>query len=806
MTVQQNDMKHPCLKVFCSAFIMFLLSMIPILALSGGIYLYIGDYNHQTIPFLDYLHQLLHSGKSLPSYDWMTGLGIDFLAGYHDHLVSPYSWLLFALPYAAMPYVHTFIVALKIGFSAVTAMLWCRQYVRTDRTAFICGILYAFSGYQLFNLVYQFADRISLFPLMLLAFDLLVQKRKPLFFSLTLALSCLIDPLYAWMECLFIMIYYIVRTATHSYPKLTKGLFFQLAAECLCGVGISAVTLLPVCKNITGNSRAGNLIFDHNLLAYEDAGVLLHIIQSMFLPPEMCRTGWYFDDVQLSLSPPLLYIPLFTVIGVACIFRISRKSWYNVLLTVCAAIACVPVLNSTFSAMNGNYYSRWFFMPLMVMIMMTGKYLDDFDKFNPVREMKINAAVLGFLGIYGIYTIYIKHICVQISRNLWLTGIIMAAAGLGTLYILYHPHPKLSFLRKEKLPLIVCIFCTLTFGVQSLAFAEADAYEMYHVTISEIYNDFEPLELDRSEFSRVVDTGNINTSIRWHLPAVNQFHSMISGEETSFYDAVGIKREQGVSFKERDYALMSFLSVQYDLYFNPTLIGGIKVEPEHIQHHMEGFDDYTEHHRYVAFENKAFIPMGFTYDYALPLSDFQDPDFAKMEDTAFLLRIEDEEEEKDVKTNEKLLLKAIWLSEEQLERYQDLLPLLPEDLRADTSDEAYYADCAARAASACETFETNQHGFTAKANLPRENLVFFSVPHSEGFTAYVDGAETPIEDVFGGLSAVFVPAGEHEIEFRYEIPLLREGAVISAASGALLLLYGAAALLLNRKRRQPAAQ
>ena len=153
---------------------------------------------------------------------------------------------------------------------------------------------------------------------------------------------------------------------------------------------------------------------------------------------------------------------------------------------------------------------------------------------------------------------------------------------------------------------------------------------------------------------------------------------------------------------------------------------------------------------------------------------------------------------------QKLMLKAIWLSEEQVAKYSRFLEKLPQDLHDDTSVETYYQDCADRAASACYEFKPNNYGFTARIDLPKENLVFFSVPYSTSLTAYVDGKPVEIERVFRGLCAVYAPEGDHMIEFRYEIPGFKVGCMISILCTALLLLYTVVDLLWKQKAKHRA--
>src|SRR5699024_11812332 len=71
------------------------------------------------------------------------------------------------------------------------------------------------------------------------------------------------------------------------------------------------------------------------------------------------------------------------------------------------------------------------------------------------------------------------------------------------------------------------------------------------------------------------------------------------------------------------------------------------------------------------------------------------------------------------------------------------------------------------------SFEASGSGFTATITLDRENLVFFSVPYDEGFTATVNGVETEIEYVSTPLTVAVKPSRseEHtsELQSRFDL-------------------------------------
>ncbi|MDE7294868.1 MAG: YfhO family protein [Oscillospiraceae bacterium] len=791
-------MKHLYPKVFFSAFIVFLLGMLPVLVVSGGRYMSMGDYNVQSLIFSEHINRLFRSKDGFPLWDWQSDLGMDTLVAYSSFMLSPFALILFAVPTELVPYVNTIVTALKIGLSAVFACGYCRGYVKKDSSAYICGMLYAFSGFQLFNMCYQFADTICFFPLTILCFDELVTKKRPGAFAVMLALNGYINGYFLWEECVFLLIYYIVKTVKGVFPRLDLKLFMRLAAETLGGVAMSAASLLPSGLNILGNPRAGDLIFDTDLLAYEDDGVILNIIESLFFPSSIPTYGWYFESRQLALSPPALFIPLFTVIGVTAIIKRNKGKWENLMLAVCAVFACVPLFNSVFSMFNASYYSRWFYMPLMIMIMMTGRYIDDMENINVDRELKINGVVLCILAVFGIYYVYFQKDFGAPIKDMWLMCFVTAAVCLGIMYVLAHPNKDLSILRKKNLGRIVCAVCCVLLLERSVYTVRHNFGRYIPDSITSTWNENVPVDLEDDSFFRItsIDSDSMNTSLIWGYPDTELFNSMVTGEETNFYELLGIKRFQSNNMKNTDYPVLSFLSVKYWFHYNEPTENEDRIDLNYVYMDHESFDDMRVYNRYLVYENSAFIPMGYTFDYYLDINTIK-----RNNDSAFM-DIDDEIEPQEYEKFKRLLLKAIWLDDEQAKRYSDILSPLPEELAEDISEEAYYEDCKNRAASACYEFIPSGSGFDAFIDLEKDNLVFFSIPCIDGFTAYVDGKETDIEEVFGGLSAVYVPRGDHKISFVYDSPGLKTGCIISIVSAALIFIYSAADIILKKAKKK----
>ena len=60
----------------------------------------------------------------------------------------------------------------------------------------------------------------------------------------------------------------------------------------------------------------------------------------------------------------------------------------------------------------------------------------------------------------------------------------------------------------------------------------------------------------------------------------------------------------------------------------------------------------------------------------------------------------------------------------------------------------------------------------------KDTYVYFSVPNDEGWTATIDGEKTEIINS-GGMMLIKVPAGNHNVEFKYFTPWLKIGTIIA---------------------------
>ena len=84
--------------------------------------------------------------------------------------------------------------------------------------------------------------------------------------------------------------------------------------------------------------------------------------------------------------------------------------------------------------------------------------------------------------------------------------------------------------------------------------------------------------------------------------------------------------------------------------------------------------------------------------------------------------------------------------------------------------------------------------------------VFSELYYPQGWQAYINGKEAPHFRVNYALRAMEVPAGEHEIEFRFEPTVVETGSQIALAGSLLFVLIGAAGFLFTVRNRRKKEQ
>ncbi len=783
--------KEKKLFTFLLAAIVAACLFLPYMIMSEGYFTFYGDFNVQQIPFYQMCHQAIREGNV--NWNWLTDLGSDFVGSYAFYLLgSPFFWITLVFPNSFVPYLMGPLLVLKFACAALTGYLYIRRFTKTSYAASLGGLLYAFSGFSIYNIFFNhFHEAIIAFPLLLLAIELLITENRRGVFALAVAFCAITNYFFFFGMVVFCVIYFFVRLFSNAI-KVKISRFLVFVFEAVLGLALSAVLLVPALNAIMGNSRISNILMGWNGITYGKEQIYLNIIQCFFFPPDLPARPVFFPSANVKWSSLGGWLPVFSMTGFFTWFKLREKSWLKRVLAICVLCAMVPILNSAFYAFNTSYYARWFYMPVLMISLATVMLTEDKSVDFGTGLRWTSAITLAFVLVIGffpqknsdgelIFGLYTQSENGMYIARFWITALIA---------LICLPMQKLLFetlkTNREKFykGAIACVcIISILYGNVFIALGRTHSYEVKEIMIDSLIEGEVYLE-DETNFRIDVYDGVDNTGMYLGYPTINAFHSVVSPSIMEFYDYIGIERSVASRPDTDIPAIRSLLSVKYLLNHSDSDSfvddDGNTLMPDYEYVKTSG--------GYYVYENKNYIPYGFSYDYYMSY-DFCD-DYSK-------------------NNRSRLMLKAILLTDSQIEKYgeymTDIQDLKSGEVYTDSgitlslTDTAMSYDAAALRETSADSFAIDNNGFSATVTRNKKSLVFFSVPYDEGWTATVNGKTVEVEKVNAGFMAVAVDEGESQIRFNYRNTGLVLGVTVTFVAAAIFVLYMLISLIYLKK-------
>ncbi len=782
------------LKTFLLALATATAFFLPYILVGKGYFIFYGDFNVQQIPFYQMCHQMVRDGNIF--WNWGTDLGVNFIGSYSFYLLgSPFFWLTIPFPNWMLPYLMGPLLILKFALAALTGYMYIRRFTRTPNAAMLGGMLYAFSGFSVYNIFFNhFHEAIIFFPLLLLALELYIteNKRGPLL--LAVFLNAFSNYFFFFGMVIFVVIYWFIRTLTGRW-KLSVGRFLWLVFECVVGVMLAAIILMPSFLTVIQNSRLDSTLYGWGAILHPRGQIYLNILEIFFFPPDIPARPVFFPSADVKWSSLGGWLPVFGLVGALTWMRTHKKHWINKLVWISLFMAMVPILNSAFVMFNTAYYARWFYMPILILCLATVMAAEDRatdwkPSFKWVFAITLTVtAVWGLMPskkendeftVFGLFTDPKNDMYVM---RFWVTCAI-AIIGLIVLRILmgYIKENRDRFISAS---IAMVSIVSVIYAAFFIGCGVSHSYSIDKVMIPQLIEGNVELEGDAEDFRIDVYDGVDNTGMYLGYNSINTFHSIVPGSVVDFYTYIGESRGVASRPTTDSYAIRGLLSVKYLL--NSDQVDSFIGKEGDTK--MPGYTYIGDNGGYKIFRNEYYIPYGFTYDYFITKSDL---------------------DAINEKSRANVMLKAMLLDTDQIMKYGTYLTYIGRDYNIGekydstkedlvTSYSEYIEDCTARAATSAYDFTTDNYGFTAKIRLEKANLVFFSVPYEEGWTAYVNGEKAEIEKVNVGFMAVLAPEGDCEIRFEYETPGLRVGIYITFAGIIIAAGYIIICFMLKKK-------
>lgn len=753
----KENKKFNNLTIFTLALLMAMTISLPALIANKGNFYLVGDYMSQQIPFINECRRMLKSG--LPFWSSNTFLGANFWGTYSFYnFASPFYLPLFLMPENMTGLGAGIMFAVKHAVAALTSFIFLKKYVKSMHLAFIGALIYAFSGFAMdSSYFYHFHDVIAIFPLIPYLIDEVLKNRKKVFLSLAVLLNALINYYFLVSTSVFIIVYLIfkVRYSGYTFKDLLRCLIYYTFG------GLTAMfILLPAALSLLETYKATSSFSNILTSGLSTIPQLIKIIKGLILPSEGIlgsATGFTFSNFNSNAA----FLPFFGAVFMFIALHSKKQEWYSKLFTFLFILTIIPFGNGIFSLFTNMRYTRWWYCFVLIEILVSIKIIE--EKETDKSKYQKAAKTIGILSVVTVgLPLIAKIFCTYIINkdifNMLPSAAINYLDNCGLLnpfsindlryavvliiltaitYIPIYIYLKKDWIIKAKktVPAVILI-CTLSYGIYL-----CNEVEVWNTEKNAEYRggDFSTSESIEYNSRTYYDYSFANYPAVINKPGVTAFHSFKSHSTAKFCKIIG-------------YA--DTLHTTATRYFDTPAIQTVL----NIKSIVDSKGNATD--------APYYSPFGYEYNYFV-LSDNYKYTTDKKENNK---RIE-------------IMTTACFIDKETANKLSDVIKPF------DKENFEWKKAVKQNRITAVKNFKLDSNGFTAISEGKKERLIYFSIPHDNGWKAYINNKETEIYTLNGGLMGIVVPEGKAEIVYEFTPPGLNTGIIISLISLFALGIY-----------------
>lgn len=713
------------------------------------------DFTKQQIPFIVETKRMLSTGA--PWWSWNTFIGDNFIAGYSFYtLTSPFVWIAALFPYKYILWGILLNLYLKTLLTSAFAYLYFRKMEFNENLSITGALLYAFSSFYICSLFYfHFAEPILLFPLLLIALEMVLRKENSGFFWLgIIAFGITFINYYFAFSSLFLgLLYFLFRG--YSLRTLNLKIFLKAVSFVVLGVLMASFILFPIIEGVMNSPRAmpGRAMAtasenDHGFF-FKLLEKYVPRLQSLFFPTvsESNLNDFVFDNSHWNSVIP--FVTLFGLLP-AFIYFIRKKDWLGWLIVVLLLIFLTP-LNGIFYLFTSFTYGRWLYGFILLVILASLYVVKDRIHFSS-RLLWIYISLAVFCIIINFATSY--YIAASTGEPLLLDPFRFWLLALGILNLVCL---AVWVFNREKISLllflvVICTTCNFFAFSSNLLTRDGEARLPSGTLDAAAYNSTsnEYMTHRTDYLSPYLNQGMLDNS-----PSVYSFHSVFNNALTPFRSAIDdnyLDPEFRIN-KGNRASVASLLSVKEVKDFH-----GLSENELNYDH---GLSLISKGDNFDVYSFDDYIPLGFSYDSYLPVSSLES-----------MMEVSDSIDVAGV------LLTHLVINDSEISEFEPYLK--PGNIS--TAFEPKDSVLNARREFTINDFRGSTRGFTANSDFPDTKVIFFSVPADKGFKAFVDGKQVKIYNVNLGMSAIIVPDGYHDIRFDFFPPGMLTGSIVSCVA------------------------
>ena len=535
----------------------------------------------------DYLRALL-SG-TVPQWDFNIGEGADILQTFNYYVIGdPFTLLSVLFPARYMYICFNLISLLKLYCAGCAFIFMCRNFKLSRHAGILVAALsYVFSAWAFNHSTKHpfFLNPMIYMPLIIVGLDRLLKEKKPVLFTISVALAGISNAYFFYMTAALTAIYVLARliyTYHRDYRTIcTKVLL--VAAFAAVGTLMAAVIFLPVANFFFSDSRTGGFVF-HLFYAPH---YYLKMPMTFLVPEEIGYAMW-------------LCLPAVSCVALVSLFAKKGNEFLKTLVIISAFFFLFPIFGQILNKIS--YQSqRWCWAFVLLSCYITASQWEELCRLKSRFWLLPGLLVLGYLIFF--HLVYPEEMHRVIS--------FVNASGFFLVWLVFR---RTDNLRIRQIAVIAAALLSLVINSnyhfslarQSKPFVKPESLKV--LTDNETIAIKSLGEKGFYRFSGDSPTTNIN--VLGGLSSPQYYWSMTNKNISEYRMALG--RDDNLGYHEYcDYdsrtALEALACVKYYYTRNPAKI-------------PFGFDKTSIKNIY---RNNYFLPFGYTYDSFILRSDFE---------------------------------------------------------------------------------------------------------------------------------------------------------------------------------------
>jgi uncharacterized membrane protein YfhO len=705
----------------------------------------------------------------IPGWSFQQGLGQNV---FPFSLSDPTNYLLYLLGSDRMAFGIVWVEILKIICSGMLFFMFLKKLGIATKPAYMGGVLYAFSGFMIVGGSWYIFSTIGLYTaLILLSFEMLYMEKKWWLFPIGISLMAAYNFVSLYTCSVFLLLYILFRVFSGEEIDFKKipSLFLNLLLLGTLGVLISAVFSLPNLfqlidsPRVSGNASLAKELASLPIFELGDSNYLATLLMRTF-SSDLLGNGSAFVGWRNYLESPMSYCSLVSLLLVPQIFNFLKSRQrvvFGLFIGIFTFAEIFPWFRMGFWLFQGDYFRDFSLYVSVVWILFSAMALD-----KMIKGQKINLLVLGTSLSVLLVLLYFPYDLVLHSEDghsARLQSVIdrgiqgRVALFLGLLTATLASFSNGRFRQYAQLGLLAIVLVELvSFNYDTVNKRDVMTTSLMNTKAG--YNDYSIEAIafikqqDKDFFRIEKNFGGFNDSKVQHYFGSSSYHNFNKLNYINFLNACDVldsKDEAATKWADgvKNKPLLQILTgVKYFLFKGDWKSYSVLTENYSA---IGNFGDV------VVLKSKHALPMGTAYDAYILQSDFNRLD-------SYHKQIS--------------LLKSVMIPDSMAAS----LPTMTRISASDIPSGEYNAD---ELTSDTDKLKSNSMHMTSFSNNVIEGeiysrgkqLVFFSIPFDIGWKAKINGIESPILLVDGGLSAILVDPGRNTISLRYFPPFVETG-------------------------------